>query len=372
MNKIEQIISYADGIEDCRDSEKIAYPFAEIFLSVFIAVLAGCNGWDAIEDLCKSRLGTLRRFLPFANGIAGHDTLRRAMSVIEPKNFQGFFINWVKCCFGEDLLDKIYAIDGKQAKGSKFAGNPAVHMLNIFATNAGISIAQCDVDKKTNEIVAMDAILDLLDLKGAIITVDALNCQKKLARKIDQAEGKYLFAVKGNHGYLYNQIIQHFKYDQLENQALQYFEKCETGHGRIEVRKYTTLYNLYNIKEKDNWSGLSSIIKVESSRTIKGKASTEERYYISNIDNISAERAGQLIRGHWSVENNLHWILDVAFNEDDCRIVGNAAKNLAVVRQMALNCLKIYKQAKYTIPRMQRNLSFSEEFLDDFLQKLIC
>ena len=220
MNKIEQIISYADGIEDCRDSEKIAYPFAEIFLSVFIAVLAGCNGWDAIEDLCKSRLGTLRRFLPFANGIAGHDTLRRAMSVIEPKNFQGFFINWVKCCFGEDLLDKIYAIDGKQAKGSKFAGNPAVHMLNIFATNAGISIAQCDVDKKTNEIVAMDAILDLLDLKGAIITVDALNCQKKLARKIDQAEGKYLFAVKGNHGYLYNQIIQHFKYEKIIGQGL--------------------------------------------------------------------------------------------------------------------------------------------------------
>ncbi len=372
MNKIEQIISYAESIEDLRDSEKVVYPFAEIFLSVFIAVLSGCNGWDAIEDLCKSRLRILKKLLPFANGVAGHDTLRRAMSVVDPKHFQGFFINWVKCCFGEKLLDKIYAIDGKQAKGSKFAGNPAVHMLNVFATTSGISIAQSDVDKKTNEIVAMDSILDLLDLKGAIITVDALNCQKKLAKKIDQAEGQYLFAVKGNHGYLYNQIIQHFKYDQLEDQVLQYFEKKETGHGRMEIRKYTVLYNLYNIKEKDSWSGLSSIIKVESSRAIKGKTSTEERYYISNINNISAERASQLIRGHWSIENNLHWMLDIAFNEDDCRIVGNAAKNLSVVRQMALNCLRTHKQSKYTIPRMQRNLSFSEEFLDDFLQKLIC
>jgi predicted transposase YbfD/YdcC len=125
----------------------------------------------------------------------------------------------------------------------------------------------------------MDDILDLLDLKGAIITVDALNCQKNLAKKIDQTEGKYLFALKGNHGYLYNQIIQHFKYDQLENSVLQYFEKSEKGHGRIEVRKYTALHNLHNIKEKDSWSGLASIVKVESSRTIKGKTSTEERYY---------------------------------------------------------------------------------------------
>ena len=193
MNKIEKIINFANEIRDERKKKKIIYPLAEILLTVFVDVLAGCRGWDDIEDLCKSKITVLKKILAFENGIAGHDTIRRMISVINTKEFQAFFINWVKCCFGEKLLDKIYAIDGKQAKGSKFADNPAIHMLNVFATNAGISIAQYDIDKKSNEITAFHQVLELLDLKGAVITVDALNCQKKAAKTIDEAEGKYLY-----------------------------------------------------------------------------------------------------------------------------------------------------------------------------------
>lgn len=372
MNKIEKIISFANTINDNREQRKITYPLGEILLASFVGILAGCNGWDDIEDLCKSKLSVLRKILLFENGIAGHDTIRRMINLIDPKQFQAFFTDWVKFCFGKNLSDKIYAIDGKQAKGSKFANNPAVHMLNVFATNAGISISQCDVDKKSNEIVAFHEVLQLLDLKGAVITVDALNCQKKAAKTIDEEQGKYLFAVKRNHGCLYNQIIQQFSHNVITNPELQYFETNEKGHGRIETRKCTTIHNLHNIKDSSSWSGLASIIKVEFNRTNKGETSNEVRYYISNIENISAETAAKFVRGHWSVENNLHWLLDVAFCEDDCRVVGNAAKNLAVIRQMARNCIVINKNPKYSIPRTMRNLSFSEEFLDNFIHRLMC
>jgi len=372
MTKLSKLIEFAEGIKDKRVSRKIKYPLKEIILCAFVGILTGCTDWEMIEDFCKAKIEILRTILPFANGIPGHDTIRRIFEIIDHKKFQDFLIEWARDCFGIEISGEVYAIDGKQCKGSKFSNNDAVHNLNIFAIESGLVIAQQDIPNKGGEIEAVHKLLDILDLKGATLTLDALHCQKSTAKKINDAEANYVIGLKANQGYLHYQTKQQFEAMGCINESMQIYTTTEKAHGREETRQYTVLHDVSGIKVKDEWESLCSVIMVESnvSRKKNKPPTQEKRYYISNIPHLEAKKASMLIRGHWGIENNLHWILDVVFNEDKSRVTKNAAKNLTILRKMAHNCLIPKKNPKMSLARMVRNLNFSDQHLTKFLMEL--
>jgi predicted transposase YbfD/YdcC len=342
-------LDYFSDIEDSRKDWNKRYSAIEILFLAFCAVLCGASSWRYIEEYGKSKLDLLRKFFPYEHGTPSDDTVRRFFRALNPEEFQRTFVNWIGSYFS-DLREQIIAIDGKASCGSVNIVNKEksmLHMVSAYATELNLILTQQKVADKSNEITAIPQILESLDLRGATVTIDAMGCQYKIADQIINQKGKYVLALKGNQESIHEDVITAFS-DQEMLKKCDVFENFDKGHGRIETRKCFVLEDVKWLREMyPNWQTIKAIVRVDSKREIKDKITEETRYYIAS-EVCNAEKMLHIIRSHWSIENSVHWILDMTFGEDQSRIrKGNAPQNMAILRHLILNLLQIAKKKFY-------------------------
>lgn len=366
--EINSLIKHFSIIQDPRVERTKRHLLIDIILIAICAVICGAKEWEEIENYGEEKITWFKKFLKLPNGIPSHDTFARVFSRLDSQTFQEGFINWVKELV-ELLPGEVIAIDGKTLRGSheRSKGKSALHIVSAWATEQHISLGQINVDSKSNEIKAIPLLLERLYLKGAIVTLDAMGCQRKIAEKIAEKEADYVLAVKGNQGDLHSSMEATFKRaKELDFNAMVYsqHETVDGDHGRIETRRCIVLPLMYLYNFKIKWKNLKSLVLIESEReTKKGEKKIEKRYYISSLEG-DAEKISSAIRAHWRIENNLHWSLDVTFREDDCRIrKGHAAANFSLLRKFALSLLKNESSMKGSIKKKQFKSLMNNNYL---------
>jgi predicted transposase YbfD/YdcC len=365
-------LDHFDSIEDPRSERNALYSVSEILLVTLCAVICGAEGWADVENYGKHKLEHLRSYLDYANGTPSDDTIRRFYRSIDPSVFEKLFRDWVeKLAKKSDV--KVIAIDGKSSRHSFDTNSSMLHIVSAFATEARIVLGQEKVMEKSNEITAIPKILDWLDVKGHIITIDAMGCQYKIADKILSKEGDYIFSLKGNQGNLAEDVTQHFEH--YNSQIKNVYTENDKGHGRIETRTCSIIEDVAWLKaDHKHWNSIQSIIRIESTREMGDKKTVERRYYISSL-NTSAEKMLKAIRSHWGIENSLHWILDMSFNEDYSRIrKGNAPHVMAILRHVATNLLQSAKLRNNSLERksikgLRKICGWDTEILDSIIAK---
>lgn len=363
------LLSHFGKIEDPRIERKKLHKLIDILAITIAAVICGAEGWEDLEDFGECKKDWLKRFLELPNGIPSHDTFRRVISSIRPSEFQACFVDWVQSVF-QVTEGEVIAIDGKTARRSyekgEENGHGPIHMVSAWASKAGFVLAQQKTEAKSNEITAIPLLLRVLELKGCIVTIDAMGCQKEIAKQIIKQEGDYVLALKGNQSSLAAGVKTSFEQAALRGyEGLQYdlFDDVDKGHGRIETRRCETLSNLFWFNDAQSWVGLKTICKLTSTREIKGKITVETRYYISSLP-IGAQKIAESIRSHWGIENSLHWVLDVSLGEDDSRIrAGDAPENLAILRRLAINALKRETANKRGIKAKTKKCGWDNDYL---------
>ena len=367
---LEAIEEHFSKVSDPRVERTKEHKLIDLIAIAICAVICGAEGWVDIELFGKSKLPWLKTFLELPNGIPSHDTFGRVFSRIDAQEFQLAFYEWV-WAVNDIIQGQIINIDGKQLRGSKdkVLGKRAIYMVSAWAEENELVLGQRKVDEKSNEITAIPELLKILNLSGWIVTIDAMGTQTNIARTIVEAEADYVLSVKENQGHLYEDISVLFGVDQAQNfkyASLEYAKTTNKGHGRLEVRECWSTSNpqyLDLIRERENWMGLESIAMVVSTRMIDGKQTKKVRFYISSLPS-DAERLLQIVRKHWSIENELHWVLDVALNEDHSRVrKDQAPENFAVLRHIALNLLKQEKTAKGGIHAKQLQAAWNDDYL---------
>ena len=346
----------------------------DIVVIAICAAVCGADGWVAVARFAQAKEQWLRKFLKLPNGIPSHDTFGRTFAALNPDAFREIFVAWV-ASLQEVRAGEIIAVDGKTLRSSfdNASSKSALHMVNAWATQAGISLGQLATDTKSNEITAIPKLLDLVNVEGCTITIDAMGCQKAITEKIVGERADFVISLKGNQGNLHEGVREFFDWAEKEKSSdkpeLRHFETTDGDHGRIEVRRYWVSDEVNWVENKTDWAGLRSIAMVEAERTLNGKTSIERRYFISSHSLEKSEKTVQAIRAHWGVENGLHWVLDVAFHEDDCRIrTGHADENFGIVRQIALNLLKQEKTAKVGIATKRLMAAWDEAYLAKVLR----
>ncbi len=310
----------------------------------------------------------MKKFLKLPNGIPSHDTFARIFARINPEEFQKNFIDWIKSI--SNLTEgEVVAVDGKTLRHSydKKSDKAAIHMVSAWATSQKLVLGQLKVDDKSNEITAIPSLIKLLELKGCIVTIDAMGCQKLIVESITEQSADYIIALKKNQKNLYQRVEDLFKLavmSKFKGFKHDEYHLSEENHGRKEIRHYTVLNNIKNIIDpNDEWMKLYSIGKVESVRTVKGKTKLETRYYISSLNN-NAKSFSNSVRSHWQIENCLHWILDVQFNEDDSRIrKDNSPANFAVLRHISHTLLTSEKTLKVGINNKRKKAGWDDDYL---------
>lgn len=370
---LSAFIEHFSTIPDVRQQSKVEHKLHDILLTLVVGVICGADGWEAIEEVAHNKVALLKKYGSFENGIPVHDTIARVISAIAPDKLQHCFISWMKAAHIA-TKGEVIAIDGKTVRGSydKQSKKNAIHMVSAFAANNGVVLGQIKTAEKSNEITAIPQLLDLLDIKGSIVTIDAMGCQRAIATKIKEKEADYVIAVKGNQGHLHQSIKDFFEIcheEEFSNVSHQYHEEVDSGHGRVESRKYWISDTLISIKDLTlKWSGLISVGMAESERHINGKVSKEVRYFICSIK-ADAKMFAQAVRKHWSIENQLHWVLDVSFNEDLSRVRrGNAAENMSVLRHLVLNLLREETSFQKGIKAKRFKAALDTNYADKVLQ----
>ena len=331
------------ALEDPRIVGMVTYPLDEMLLVALCGILCKQQDWEDISDWGVHHLSWLRRFLGFKHGIAKAQTFARLFNAIDSNKFKLYFENWVKSLSFE-LGNNQIAIDGKTVRGSKKEsnGSGAIHLVSAFAYEAGLVIGQEKICDKSNEITAIPELLNRLAIEGSIITIDAMGAQKEISDIIVKKKGDYVFALKGNQGSLHEDVKLFF--DANDKDVIwDESEDTDAGHGRIEVRKCRVTTDIDWLRERHpHWKNLSLIAKIESIRINKKtlKETKETRYYISSLRTKSCE-ISKYVRHHWSIENKLHWVLDINFREDSCRTrTDHGAENLATIRKIAINLVR--------------------------------
>lgn len=363
------IKQYFRNLRDPRIDRGKRHLLIDIVVITVCAVICGADDWQEIETFGKLRHDWLKRFLRLPNGIPSHDTFERVFDRLKPDTFQACFRGWMEALHQALSLKQI-AIDGKTLCGSTSGGLRALHLVSAWSVANHLTLAQVAVEEKSNEIPAIPKLLELLDLHGALVTLDAMGCQKDIAAKIVEDGGDYLLTVKDNQPTLLQDIQKCFqKALDSDFAGLDYDEHSTTsrGHGRIEKRHVLILRDPAGLSEQAEWSGLCVIGMCRNERVVGNKSSEEVRYFIGS-KRASAKYYGQALRSHWSIENNLHWHMDVTFAEDDSRIgKRHAAENFALVRRLALGLLKQHP-SKISIARKRLSAALDPTFLEAVLQ----
>lgn len=343
------IIDHFSEISDPRIDRTKLHKLIEIIVIAICAVICGAQGYDDIEDFGKSSETWLNGLLELKNGIPSHDTFRRVFIYLNPFEFEKCFLSWINA-IAESTAGDVVAIDGKTLRRSfdKKSQKSAIHMVSAWSNANNVVLGQLKVNDKSNEITAIPELLKLLELKGCIITIDAMGCQKKIVKEIRIQGGEYNIALKQNQANLFKQTTEFFKNAEKENFKgldIQSYTTDENGHGRKETRDYYMVTDIDWLKKKNEWKDLNSLGLVISKRTQDNKTSIEKRFYISSLKNI--EDFSRSVRDHWGIENKLHWVLDVQMREDGCRKrTGSSSENFAILRHIALNFLRQEKSLK--------------------------
>jgi predicted transposase YbfD/YdcC len=370
------ILEHFSDIKDIRIERGKKHKLIDIITISICAVVCGADGWEDIELYGITRKKWLGEFLELPNGIPSHDTFARVFAQINPEEFNKSFLNWVKgIC--KRTAGEIIAFDGKQSRnsGDNKNGRGVINTVSAWATSNRLVLGQTKVEGKSNEITALPELINVLDLAGCIVTIDAMGCQREIVKKIVKKEADYVIAVKNNQPSLYERVEQLFKQAiKTHGQSLKMsiFSSKEINRGREELRNYLMISDIETLIDPlKKWDKLNSIGMVESIRVVNGKTSVEIRYFISSLeDNI--EKIVQAIRGHWSIENSLHWVLDVTFKEDNSRIKkDNAPANFAVLRHIAVNIMGQNQSRKLSVRKKRFLASLDEEYSRELLEVIL-
>jgi predicted transposase YbfD/YdcC len=359
-------LRYFEDLPDTRQTGKVRYPLAEVLLLCLLAVLAGAETFVDIALFGDKKLGLLRRFRPFAEGTPSHDHLGDILATLDAEAFQRCFVAWVASLTG--VAAEVIAIDGKTVRRSKGA-KAAIHMVSAFAARQRLVLGQVKVAEKANEIVAIPKLLEMLAIEGAIITLDAMGCQRAIAQTVVDKKADYVLALKGNQGSL-REDVELFAAEQKANNfkdtIISRHETTDGDHGRIETRTTTVIHDVAWLQERHEWPGLKGLVMIESIREINDKIERETRFYLTSLI-LLANQLGPIIRSHWAVENSLHWVMDMVFRDDECRVrTDHAPANFTTVKHMATNLLRRAK-SKDSL-RARRKVAAWD---DDFLASLI-
>lgn len=373
----KSLITHFSIIKDPRVQGKTRHLLIDILIIAVCAVIGGAEGWEDIETFAKSKEKWFRQFLKLPNGIPAHDTISRVLQRVDPDEFRKVFVKWVKSV-REKIGKEVIAIDGKTSRRTQDRrnGHSPLHTVSAWAKSNRLVLAQMKVDEKSNEIKAIPEILKLLEIKNCIVTLDAMGTQKNIARKIIVREADYVLALKNNQKGLYEDVSLYFQEaikNNFKEEPHEYYETVEKGHGRLEKRQYWLVTEIDWLKLNHDWHGLESIGMVRSQREIDGNLTEECRYYITSLTKDVKEFA-EAVRSHWSVENSLHWVLDVVFREDESRIrKGNGAENMTMLRHLAINLLKqseeklTKKYKKMSMRKKRLRCGWDSQFLADAL-----
>jgi predicted transposase YbfD/YdcC len=362
-------LSHFNALTDVRQSGKVVYPLDELLLLSLLAVLAGAETFTDIARFGEKKLPLLRRFRPFSDGTPPHDRVGDIFATLDADQFQRCFVAWVASVTG--IPTGVIAIDGKTVRrsGRKKDAKAPIHMVSAFAARQRLVLGQVKVAEKSNEIIAIPKLLNMLAIEGAIVTIDAMGCQRDIAQKIIEKKADYVLALKGNQGSL-REDVEVFVAEQKANGFADTEVSRDTtvdgDHGRIETRITTVIHDVEWLQHRHDWPGLKAVVVVDSSREINGKTERETRFYLTSLI-MAAALLGPVVRSHWSIENSLHWVLDMIFRDDECRVrTDHAPANFTTIKHMAHNLLRT-ASGKDSL-RLRRKVAAWD---DDFLAGLI-
>ena len=362
-------LDFFKDFPDRRQSGKVIYPLDEVLLLCLLAVLAGAETFVDIARFGEKKIDLLRRFRPFRDGTPSHDHLGDIFATLDAEEFQRRFVAWVAALTGTSA--EVIAIDGKTLRRSyqEKGGKAPIHMVSAFAARARLVLGQVKVAEKSNEIVAIPALLDMMAIESAIVTIDAIGCQRHIAEKIVDKKADYVLALKGNQSTLREDVevfVAEQKANGFKETTVSRHQTVDGDHGRIETRTYTAIHDVAWLQERHDWPGLRGVVMVESTREIGDRIERETRFYITSLVLLAA-RLGPIIRSHWAVENSLHWVMDMIFRDDECRIrTDNAPANFTTLKHMAHNLIR--KAPGRDSLRLKRKVAAWD---DDFLASLV-
>jgi len=368
------IETHFGNLRDPRAMHSILHKLVDILIITICAVICGADNFVEIAEYGKEKEEWLKTFLELANGIPSVDTFERLFARVKPEALQTCFISWMEavheCTDGEFIN-----VDGKTLRAAKEAGNKKslIHMVSVWSASQHLVLGQKKVGEKSNEITAIPSLLEMLMIRDCIVSIDAMGCQTEIANTIIEQGADYVLALKGNQGNLHKDVQQLFSSalaKNFKNIDHQFHSTVEKGHGRIETRRYWTMGNTEYLIGAEKWRGLKSIGMVESERIINGNVSTEHRYYLLSFER-DVHKFAESVRNHWSIENQLHWVLDVGFNEDASRCCrGYSAENLAVIRHIGLNLLSRDKKTKVGVKAKRLKAGWNNNYLKSVLEAL--
>jgi predicted transposase YbfD/YdcC len=360
------ILKHFQGITDPRSDNK-RHKLIDIITIAICAVICNADSFEDIAEFGNAKYDWLKGFLELPHGIPSTDTFERIFARIDPDEFKDSFIKWIQAIC-ELTKGEIVSIDGKTVRRShdKRNGKSAIHMVSAWACANGIVLGQRKTEEKSNEITAIPELLNLLEIRGCIVTIDAMGCQKNIAGTIIDKGADYVFSLKGNQGGMHDDVKLFFQEHQKENfkrASFDFHETVDGDHGRIEIRRYWTTSDINWLQGRENWRSMETICMVERERQFDDRVERETSYYIGSIES-NAERFGHAIRSHWGIENSLHWVLDVSFREDESRIrKDNAPENFAVLRHIALNMVKKETSRKKSIKSKRLRAGWDNDYL---------
>jgi predicted transposase YbfD/YdcC len=367
--KLDTLVEHLTELEDPRSNINQKHPLVNIVTIAICASIAGATQYTQIETFGKERSEWLAAYLDLTNGVPSHDTIGRVFRLLDPEAFNDLFHCWIDSVFGK-LDPQVIAIDGKTARrsGDSASGIGPLHMVTAWATEDNIVLGQVKTEDKSNEITAIPLLLDQLDIKDCTVTIDAMGCQKKIAEKIIEKQGHYILGLKGNQSALLQEAKELF--EEVESTAYKLDgvrqSRCKTkekGHGRKELREYTVMEDFYLPPDRNGWIGLRTFARVISTREVKEKTSVETRYYASSLP-CNAKIMANAIRQHWSIENSLHWCLDIAFREDESVTrKGNGPENQAILKRLTHSLLKNECTHKQGIEGKRFRAAISPEYM---------